>query len=1129
MNWLGNLPIRWKLLLLVLIVGVLPIVISAAMELRDTRDLVNDAAHSLLDARAESLGAQLEDFHASVQRATDRLALTPSVRDFFGPPSAQRARSQAQMAELLQAYAAADKRLRGVALFTLDGTVVATTEPPILGNNYGFRRYLQDGAAGVTGSAEIYLSVPEAGAVPSIAYVSQVRSGGKAVGLAVLFARAASVWELVQAANAKGGDGGYAVVLDQYGVRIAHSFAGETVYHPAGRLPLEEIDRMVSERRFGEQTRILLEAPIGLEGAFERARGAALPRFFDTFSGARDSTALAVSRRLTRAPWTLFYLVPRVTLRAPVERILWQSAFANAAVLLVALVLGLLWSRRIVKPIRALSDAAEQMRQGHLHTRVPEEGRDEFGRLGGAFNAMAASLAASQEQLEHKVQRRTEALATAKEDLERQNAALAQRTDELTERQARDLAFARTLAALSGPGHLREVLRTALSEADGYLRTLVLACYRADRDMLVPVTARGTDPKPIRIAGRVQEAFTGRKPVLVESLPEESELRFEAGLAAGRPTCVLLVPLTMGDRDVGLIAAGLGKNPTQHQVAFMVELALPLALAIGRHELHEQTERFALELAQRNEVLREQSEQLAMKQGELTQKNVEILRANDLKSEFLANMSHELRTPLNAVIGFSELLLEEKERLLPAHVQFVQDILASGRHLLTLINSVLDLAKIEAGRVALEVQPLDPQGQISAACAVVSTMAQRKSLTIEQVMRTQRGVLADRAKLQQILLNLLSNAIKFSEPDRRIEVGVEDAEQMVRFWVKDQGPGIPESVRPELFKPFVQGESPLSKKHEGTGLGLAITRRLVEYQGGDVGVDTEMGKGSTFWFLLPAADLGAQPLAVASPAEKEARNGVPLAQEKPLVLVIEDDPANARLLRFHLESAGYAVAEAKREQEAVEMARRLKPQVVLLDLILPDGEDGLDVLRKLKDDPQLRQVPVVVVSVVQETRRARDLGADECFVKPIDAQKLLEAVQRLCPVAQASVRARATVLVVDDHDLNRELARTLLERRGCRVLLARNGQEGMRVAKVEHPDLVLMDLAMPVKDGLTAARELKADPETAEIPLIAFTALAMRGDEERARKAGFDGYLTKPLETSALDATLEKFLAQARA
>ena len=295
-------------------------------------------------------------------------------------------------------------------------------------------------------------------------------------------------------------------------------------------------------------------------------------------------------------------------------------------------------------------------------------------------------------------------------------------------------------------------------------------------------------------------------------------------------------------------------------------------------------------------------------------------------------------------------------------------------------------------------------------------------------------------------------------------------------------------------KSLTERLTPLVKKHEGTGLGLAITRRLVEYQGGDVGVDTEVGRGSTFWFLLPADER----LAIDAPAmpavkgEAAPVNGTSRTVEKPLVLVVEDDAANARLLRFHLEGAGYAVAEAGREHESLELARRLKPQLILLDLILPQGEDGLRVLRDLKKDEKTAQIPVIVVSVVQETRRARELGAAECFVKPIDAGKLLEAVQRLCPAPEPA-RARATVLVVDDHDLNRELARTLLERRGCRVLLARNGQEGTRVAKVEQPDLVLMDLAMPVKDGITAARELKADPETSRIPLIAFTALAMLG------------------------------------
>jgi len=1127
MRGLGDLPIRWKLLLLMLIVGVLPIVISAGLMLRDSRDLVDDSARSLLEARADALASKLDDFHASVQRATDRLALLPQVREFFLEPPAAWAKAEPQMAQILEAYAAADQRLRGVALFTVEGTAVAATEPRLLGNNYGYRSFLKDGARGSGGSAEMYISGPEVGRVPSIAYAAPVRSGSAIVGVAVLFARAAAVWQLVAAGG--GGDGSYSVVLDQYGVRIAHSASTEKVFHPAGRLPPEEIDRMVAERRYGEATRTLLEQPLQLEGAFERARGGALASFFDTMSEAHGQAAMAVSKRLSQAPWTVFHLVPRAALQAPVERIVSQAAFADTLVLLVALLFGVLWSRRILKPIAALSNAATLLQRGDLHTRVPEEGRDELARLGAAFNEMAATLAASQQELERQVQRRTEALAAAKADVEKQNAALAQRTAEMTERQARDLAFARTLAALSGQGTLRGVMASALAEAEDYLHSLVLACYRVDGEMVAPVAARGGEPHAMPLTARIKEAFASRKPVLVDALPDEAELRFDAGLAAGKPKCVLLVPLTMGDRDLGLLAAGLAKGPSAQQIAFLVELALPLALAIGRHELHEQTERFALQLAQRNEVLREQSEQLALKQSELEQKNSEIARANDLKSEFLANMSHELRTPLNAVIGFSELLLEDQQKLLPDHVQFAKDILASGRHLLTLINSVLDLAKIESGRVTLEVQRLDPKAQIVSACTLVSALAQRKNIEIEQAVQSRRSAIADRSKLQQILLNLLSNAIKFSEAGTRIEVGVADQGEVLRFWVKDQGPGIPENVRPELFKPFVQGESPLSKSHEGTGLGLAITRRLVEYQGGDVGVDTEVGRGSTFWFTLPADERAAPPGPAVAAVQGEPTNGVPGVLEKPLLLVVEDDPSNMRLMRFHLESAGYAVAEAKREQEALEMTRRLRPKLILLDLILPDGEDGLAVLRELKSKPETAPIPVVVVSVVQETRRARELGAAECFVKPVDAPKLLEVVQRLCPT-QAAPPARATVLVVDDHDLNRELARTLLERRGCRVLLARNGQEGTRVAKVERPDLVLMDLAMPVKDGITAARELKADPETSQIPLIAFTALAMRGDEERARKAGFDGYLTKPLEPHALDAALEKFLTpQARA
>ena len=1118
--------LRWKLMALLLLISALPLAITAALEFTYSREQIGEGAFALAKAQIAYLSSKLDEFNVSLIRLTRRLAKVPQITAFCAAPA-----DPAPLVPLLEAYRGDDHRLRAISILDAAGSVIASTDRAAVGKSRRELPVVLDGLRGMEGVSDMYVASVNGKDVPTVTYVTPIRGGaGQVIGAAVVHADGQALWDVVNESRGLAGPGSFAELFDDHGIRIADAFDPQHNFHPADPLTEADLERMVSTRRFGDATRRTLEVPIPMPGATARARGLdSSERFTIPAHGDRPSASV-LTRRLGATPWTLFFVVPSTVITAPVAALVSRTLLANGVVMILALLLGWRLAGSILTRLRSISEAAQRVEHGDLAVRIPPGAGDELGAVTDVFNSMAASLAQAKEQQEETVRRRTEALAAAKDDLERQNAALAQRTAELTERQERDVTFARTLAALSGPGQLRDVIDAALGESEEYLRPLVLACYRLDQQRLVPVAARGGEPAQLKVSGRIAEALKARKPVLLDTLPEEAELRFDAGIAAGRPRSIAIVPLTMGDRDVGVLAGGFARKVSHQQVAFLVELALPLALAIGRHELHEQTERFALQLAQRNEALREQSDQLASKQSELQQKNVEVERANQLKSEFLANMSHELRTPLNAVIGFSELLLEEAQKLAPDHVQFVRDIHASGRHLLALINSVLDLAKIEAGRVALEVQPLDPQQQISSACGLVSAMAQKKNLRIEQRVQTARTVRADAGKLQQILLNLLSNAIKFSEPGRRIEIGAVDDGEMLRFHVKDEGPGIPESMRPELFKPFVQGESPLVKKHEGTGLGLAITRRLVEYQGGEVGVDTEVGRGSTFWFLLPADDrraVGSPPAVKAEPAEK--KNGTPLAADKPLVLVVEDDPANARLLRFHLEGAGYAVSEATREAEALELARRLRPKLVLLDLILPQGEDGLRVLRELKKDDATKAAPVVVVSVVQETRRARELGAAECFVKPIDAAQLLEVVKRLCPPPEPA-KARATVLVVDDHDLNRELARTLLERRGCRVLLARNGQEGARVAKVERPDLVLMDLAMPVKDGISAAKELKADPETSRIPLIAFTALAMRGDEERARNAGFDGYLTKPLESGALDATLEKFLGgQARA
>jgi signal transduction histidine kinase/DNA-binding response OmpR family regulator len=1112
---------RSKILGVIAAVSLLPLVITALIEWRESTQMMDRSNEALLNANALDLQGDLDVFHDTFRRMVERAALQPELLRFIdqGGPAAQ-------VAGMIQSMIKNDGRVRDVTILDAAGNVLAASDPAVIGRNFAFRRYFRDSIGGSTSVPDFIVStgVPSS---PSVSYAAPIRGHDRVLGVVLLLVNGSAVWDLLREGNDRAGKGSFVLLLDQRGVILGHSADEAAHFHPAAQLPQAEIEHMVEERRFAGETRQVLEVPYAVPGAYERARGGDLASVFPVNLQSSRKQNVAVARKLINAPWTVFCLMPNSAAWASVESLVSRTALATGLLGLLALLAGFFLVGRMLEPLQALNAAAASVQHGDYSVRV-ETSADELGTLGEAFNQMAAATGAARDELEEKVRRRTEALGAAKDDLERQNSALAQRTAELTERQTRDLAFARTLAALSGHGSLREVVTTTLTEAEEYLRTLIIACYRLEHDKLLPVAARGGVAQPLPVAGRIEEALVARKPLLIDALPDDAELRFEAGFASGKPNAILILPLTMGDRDVGVLAAGFARAPSPQQATFLAEMALPLALAIGRHELHEQTERFALQLAQRNEALREQSEQLAAKQTELTQKNIEIGRANQLKSEFLANMSHELRTPLNAVIGFSELLLEDSGKLMPEHVLFVRDIHTSGKHLLQLINAVLDLAKIESGRVSLELRPLDPKQQIASACALTSALAQKKQQRLTQAVETTRNVRADAGKLQQILLNLVSNAIKFSEEGKNIEVGVRDeGGEMLRFWIKDEGPGIPDSMRPELFKPFVQGESPLIKKHEGTGLGLAITRRLVEYQGGDIGVSTALGQGSTFLFTLPSDERRAAPGgSIPAVSSGAVRNGAPqeVFHERPLVLVVEDDAANARLLRFHLEGAGYTVAEAQREAQAMELVRRLRPQLVLLDLILSEGEDGINVLRLLKRDPELKGIPVLVVSVVQETSRARELGAAECFVKPIDATLLIEVVQKICP-APFLDGVRATVLVVDDHDLNRELARTLLERRGCRVLLARNGQEGTRVAKVERPNLVLMDLAMPVKDGITAARELKSDPDTNNIPLIAFTALAMRGDEERARAAGFDGYLTKPLETNALDATLRRFLS----
>ena len=1139
-------PLRSKLLALLVAGSALPLAVTTLLESRSAGALIHRSTIALLAARADQLAENLDAFHASFHRADERLAALPQVIRFCKLAPAERERLQPDLEATLATFTQADARTHLLAIFDRSGTVIATTASGVRGRNYGFRRYFQSALAGRVTTSDLFLSVTEAGGVPTIAYAAPVRDGAQegVACVAVIVARGEAFWEAVTEQNGSAGAGSYSVVYDAYGIRIAHSFKGAELFHPAGPLDAATISMLMADRRFGDDTRKLLESPVPMPEEFSRVRNGNVGDEFAAAGTGSEPVHLGLGRRLKTVPWTLFYLVPESTADAPVRQLVRETASANAAILALALVAGLLLARSIISPVQGLTRAARTIREGDLSADVAVQSQDELGELASAFNSMVASLRSARVELEEEVRVRTEALKTVNDSLEVRNETLAQRTAELTVRQQRDVAYGRALTALAGEGSLEPVLELALREAAAFSGAALIVCYRVSGQRMSQIAqiglvgaAPGGTLMPLN--GAAQEAFRSRRTVVLDALPEDVELRYDAVLATGRPRAVALVPLLVGHRHVGLLAIGALKPFEPSAVTFLSDLAVPLALTIVRHDLHRQTNEFAEQLAKGNEELQLQTEELEAQRQDLEAKNLQIQKADQLKSEFLANMSHELRTPLNAIIGFSELLLEEGQGTLsPEHIKFVQDVLASGRHLLALINDILDLAKIEAGRIELRMEPLAPASAIGEAVSLIAPQSQRKQIEVRTRAVSSSGVLADRGKLRQVLLNLLSNAVKFSAEQTVVEIGAEDAGSAVRFWVRDQGPGMDDALIARLFRPFVQGDSTMVKKHQGTGLGLAISKRLVEEHGGTIEVVSAPGKGSTFSVTLPAAASGASRAGSAGLAESPVQPApVPspsVGQKRPLILLVEDDLAAVRLVRAYLRDAGYELVEASDCANALELAQRLQPAVILLDLDL-DGEDGLDLLGVLKSDPATRQIPVVIASVHAEQDRARQLGASDYLVKPIDRARLLESIARPRQVGSNGAGAPVpedrppppsapTMLVVDDHDVNRELIRTLLERKGYRVLLAGTGEAGIEIARRERPSLILLDLAMPGTDGFATARELRADGAFAGTPLVAVTAMAMRGDEERAKEAGFDAYVTKPVDRRELEDTVARLL-----
>ena len=521
----------------------------------------------------------------------------------------------------------------------------------------------------------------------------------------------------------------------------------------------------------------------------------------------------------------------------------------------------------------------------------------------------------------------------------------------------------------------------------------------------------------------------------------------------------------------------------------------------------------------------------------MVQKNVELEDASRMKSEFLANMSHELRTPLVAIIGFSEVLRDGLLGELTLQQRgFIGDIFSSGQHLLSLINDILDLSKVEAGKMALDVEPIQVAALLENSLSIVKEKAAARHIRLELIVAEDAGSInADARKVKQILYNLLSNAVKFTNEGgqvtlRMARVAREDVGRLSGPWkgwslpladngfegflkisVTDSGIGITAEGLERLFKPFSQIDAGLSRKFEGTGLGLAVVKVLAELHGGAVAVESAVGEGSCFTVWLPLRAIEAEVLTTATaPA---ARHIKPVATAG-VALVVEDDFKAAELIRVQLEAQGFKVLHADSAEAALALAIKQPLSLITLDILLP-GMDGWEFLGRLKQMPELRCIPVVILSIVADANKGFSLGAAAVMQKPISRLQLYEALVGLSLFPPPHGK-KLTFLVADDDPDAVELIALLVAGMAGTVLRARGGREAIEIALQELPDVIVLDLMMPEVNGFDVVAALKERPETANIPVLVVTAKHITAEERDKltlygatimQKAGFDADL----------------------
>ena len=596
--------------------------------------------------------------------------------------------------------------------------------------------------------------------------------------------------------------------------------------------------------------------------------------------------------------------------------------------------------------------------------------------------------------------------------------------------------------------------------------------------------------------GLVGRAVSENHLQILDTPEYAAEYAVSTGLFKFNPESIIACPIIYQDKRLGAIVVATLSTASDRDTKFIERLCDQLGVTL--HNLKQYGDLHLL------------AEQLRLRSEEINEKNQQLEEASRMKSEFLATMSHELRTPLNAIIGFSEVIrdgltgpVNDKQR------EYLSDIAQSGEHLLSLINDVLDLSKIEAGKMTVERELVDVRTLLENSLSIIkeSAVNNQINLTFECDPDLSEGWI-DPRKVKQIVYNLLSNAVKFTPENGKVSLRARKVSQKeaqsytnllspltlatsdyLEISVEDTGIGIAVSDQAKLFQAFMQIDSSLARKYEGTGLGLAMVKKLAELHGGTVKLKSEAGVGSTFIVLLPWSlenpSSGTEGMKLPQPVRKQGE-----LRSAADVLVVEDDDRAADLIRLQLEAEGCHVSRASSAEIALLMLEENElPDLISLDILLP-GMDGWTFLNHLKNTERLANIPVIILSIVADENQNKglSLGASGILQKPVTASALTNALKQVGLEAPKWANGQTKVLVVDDDPKAIEIISTMLDPLNFKVLKSYGGAEGIQIAKAQLPDLIILDIMMPEVNGFDVVEDLKRNELTAEIPIIVVTA-----------------------------------------